>query len=130
MDSALINMDAITLFVADRDRAKAFYVNVLDLQPVFEDESSVAFRLKNIIVNLLIVPEAVYLIAPGRVGAQDAGARFQLTVGVENVDAVAAELGRRGVSLLNGPMDRPWGIRTACFADPDGHIWEIAHPLT
>ena len=24
------------------------------------------------------------------------------------------------------PMHRPWGIRTACFKDPAGHIWEIA----
>jgi uncharacterized glyoxalase superfamily protein PhnB len=23
-------------------------------------------------------------------------------------------------------MDRPWGIRTAAFRDPGGHIWEIA----
>ena len=32
----------------------------------------------------------------------------------------------RGVELLNGPMDRPWGIRTASFRDPGGYIWEIA----
>ena len=37
-----------------------------------------------------------------------------------------AELARRGVTLLNGPMDRPWGVRTASFVDPGGHIWEIA----
>jgi len=30
--------------------------------------------------------------------------------------------GRRGVALLNGPMNRPWGVRTASFADPGGHI--------
>jgi uncharacterized glyoxalase superfamily protein PhnB len=24
-------------------------------------------------------------------------------------------------------MDRPWGIRTASFRDPGGHIWEIAN---
>jgi uncharacterized glyoxalase superfamily protein PhnB len=23
-------------------------------------------------------------------------------------------------------MDREWGMRTAAFADPDGHIWEVA----
>ena len=40
---------------------------------------------------------------------------------------MCAELARRGVELINGPMDRPWGVRTACFADPAGHIWEIAH---
>ncbi|MDQ3782600.1 MAG: VOC family protein, partial [Actinomycetota bacterium] len=28
--------------------------------------------------------------------------------------------------LLNGPVDRPWGVRTASFRDPAGHIWEIA----
>jgi uncharacterized glyoxalase superfamily protein PhnB len=48
---------------------------------------------------------------------------------VANVDNVCEELARRGVTLLNGPLDRPWGIRTASFVDPGGHIWEIAHDL-
>ena len=55
------------------------------------------------------------------------GARMVLTVGVDDVDAVCAELAAKGVELLNGPMDRPWGIRTASFRDPSGHIWELAH---
>ena len=49
-----------------------------------------------------------------------------LTVNVEDVDAVCGVLAERGVALLNGPMDRPWGVRTASFSDPFGHIWEIA----
>jgi len=49
---------------------------------------------------------------------------------VDDADAVCAELDRRGVALLNGPIDRPWGMRTACFADPDDHIWEIAQTLS
>ena len=48
------------------------------------------------------------------------------TINVDDVDAMCAELTGRGVKLLNGPMDRPWGVRTASFADPGGHIWEIA----
>ncbi len=48
------------------------------------------------------------------------------TIEVDDVDAVCARLADRGVELLNGPMDRPWGIRTASFRDPGGHIWEIA----
>ncbi len=52
---------------------------------------------------------------------------MQFTIEVDDVDAMCAELSRRGVELLNGPMDRPWGIRTACFRDPAGYIWEIAH---
>jgi catechol 2,3-dioxygenase-like lactoylglutathione lyase family enzyme len=42
------------------------------------------------------------------------------------VDAACAELAERGVQLLNGPLDRPWGVPTASFRDPGGHIWEIA----
>jgi uncharacterized glyoxalase superfamily protein PhnB len=45
---------------------------------------------------------------------------------VDNVDAVVENLKVRGVELLNGPMDRSWGIRTTSFRDPGGHIWEIA----
>ncbi|WP_435808255.1 VOC family protein [Streptomyces antibioticus] len=45
---------------------------------------------------------------------------------MDDVDAMCKELTSRGVTLLNGPMDRPWGIRTASFKDPGGHIWEIA----
>ncbi len=55
--------------------------------------------------------------------------RFQFTIPVDDVDAACAELATRGVGLLNGPMDRPWGIRTASFTDPDGHIWEFAQAL-
>ena len=67
------------------------------------------------------------LIEPAVVASRDAGARAQFTLGVDDVDAMCAELANRGVELLNDPMVRPWGIRTASFRDPGGHIWEIAH---
>jgi len=56
-----------------------------------------------------------------------AGVRSQFTLTVEDVDACCERLQVQGVELLNGPIDRPWGIRTASFRDPGGHIWEIAH---
>ena len=64
------------------------------------------------------------------VADRHAGSRFQFTVGVDSLDAVCDELSRRGVTLLNGQMDRPWGIRTAGFLDPGGHIWEVAQDLS
>lgn len=51
---------------------------------------------------------------------------MQLTIPVDDVDATCAMLAGCGVALLNGAMDRPWGIRTASFVDPGGHIWESA----
>ena len=78
-------------------------------------------------MNLLRVEAAHELIEPAEVAPPDDGARFQFTITVDDVDAVCEELRRRGVELLNGPMDRPWGIRTAAFRDPAGHIWEVAN---
>jgi lactoylglutathione lyase len=117
---------AITLFVEDLAAAKRFYTDVFRLPVFFEDESSVVFKFGDTLVNLLEASEASALVAPAAVATPDAGARFQFTLDVEDVDATVDELESRGVELLNGPMDRPWGIRTASFRDPGGHIWEVA----
>jgi catechol 2,3-dioxygenase-like lactoylglutathione lyase family enzyme len=118
---------AITLFVEDLKKAKQFYQDVFHLPVLFEDGNSAVFRFGETLVNLLQASEAPDLIAPAPVAASAAGARFQFTLGVEDVDATCERLREQGVELLNGPMDRPWGIRTASFRDPGGHIWEIAH---
>ena len=117
---------AITLFFEDLGAARAFYTEVFRLPVVYEDDDSTVFRLGETLLNLLNVREAPELVEPAAVAAPDAGVRFQFTLEVDDVDAMCAELERRGVTLLNGPMDRPWGIRTASFRDPGGHIWEIA----
>jgi catechol 2,3-dioxygenase-like lactoylglutathione lyase family enzyme len=123
------SIDAITLFTEDLGASRQFYLEVFGLPVIFEDESSAVFKFDNTIINVLSVSAAPGLIEPGAVASRGAGARAVLTVGVDDVDAVCAELDRRGVTLLNGPMNRPWGIRTASFTDPGGHIWEIAHDL-
>jgi catechol 2,3-dioxygenase-like lactoylglutathione lyase family enzyme len=119
-------IDAITLFEEDLEAAKRFYQDAFGLPVIFEDDNSAVFKFGRTLINLLKVSEAPELIAPATVAPPEAGSRFQFTIGVDDVDAMCAELERRGVKLLNGPMDRPWGIRTASFADPGGHIWEIA----
>jgi catechol 2,3-dioxygenase-like lactoylglutathione lyase family enzyme len=119
-------ISAITLFVEDLAATRQFYQEVFGLPVHYEDEASSVFNFGNAVINLLKVEEAPALIAPAPVAPPDAGSRFQFTIGVDDVDAMCAELARRGVTLLNGPMDRPWGIRTASFMDPAGHSWEIA----
>jgi catechol 2,3-dioxygenase-like lactoylglutathione lyase family enzyme len=118
---------AITLFVDDLDEARRFYSEVFGLPVAFEDENSAVFGFGETLVNLLKETEAPGLVDPAIVASPAAGVRFQFTLGVQDVDAMCEKLRRRGVELLNGPMDRPWGIRTASFRDPGGHIWEIAH---
>ncbi|WP_406362795.1 VOC family protein [Streptomyces sp. NBC_01579] len=119
-------ISALTLFVEDLDTTERFYREVFGLPVIFEDDNSAVFGFGDTLINLLRSSEAHELIEPARVAAPDAGSRFQLTLAVDDVDAMCEELAARGVTLLNGPMDRPWGIRTASFRDPGGHIWEIA----
>ena len=127
MNATLESVGAITLFVEDPRRSQSFYEEVFALPVIWEDEDSAVFKFENTLVNLLKMSAARDLIEPGSVASREAGSRFQLTIWVDDADAACAELAKRGVELLNGPMDRPWGIRTASFRDPGGHIWEIAH---
>jgi catechol 2,3-dioxygenase-like lactoylglutathione lyase family enzyme len=126
MSSWATGIGAITLFVEDLAATKQFYQDVFGLPVHYEDDESAVFDFGNTLINLLRTTAAHELIAPAVVGGPDAPARLQLTINVDDVDAICAELTARGVELLNGPMDRPWGIRTAAFRDPAGHIWEIA----
>jgi catechol 2,3-dioxygenase-like lactoylglutathione lyase family enzyme len=126
VSESLKSVGAITMFVEDPQRSKEFYERVFGTSAIFEDDHSVAFEFENMIVNLLVERAAPELIEPRPVAGRDAGERVQLTIWVEDADAVCEQLRAAGVELLNGPQDRVWGMRTAAFADPDGHVWEVA----
>ena len=123
------DIGAITLFVEDTGRASSFYQKVFELQPMFEDATDVGFRLENTLLFLTKSSQADRMIAPAVVGGPGNGPRHVFAVIVDDVDAVCAELTGKGVTLLNGPEDRAWGMRTANFQDPDGYVWEIATEL-
>jgi catechol 2,3-dioxygenase-like lactoylglutathione lyase family enzyme len=118
---------ATTLFFEDLEAARAFYAEVFGLPVVYEDDDSTVFRFGETLVNLLRASEDPALVEPAPVAPATAGVRFQFTLDVDDVDAMCGQLAQRGVTLLNGPIDRPWGVRTASFRDPGGHVWEIAH---
>jgi catechol 2,3-dioxygenase-like lactoylglutathione lyase family enzyme len=126
MNSWVNGIYAITLFVEDLPVAKQFYETVFALPVIFEDADSAVFKFGGTLINLLKITQADELIQPATVASREAGSRFVFTIQVDDVDAMCLDLTKRGVVLLNGPMDRPWGIRTASFQDPAGHVWEIA----
>jgi catechol 2,3-dioxygenase-like lactoylglutathione lyase family enzyme len=117
---------AVTLFVEDLQETKEFYRRVFGLPVDYEDANSAVFKFGDTLINLLKISAGNELIGPAKTASREAGSRFVFTIHVDDVDALCAELASRGVRLLNGPMDRPWGIRTASFVDPGGYIWEIA----
>ena len=127
MEPWVSGISAMTVFTDDLVATKRFYIEVFGVPLLFEDAQSAAFDFGTTVINLLDSSQAADLIGPAPVASQSAGSRVQMTVTVNDVDAVCTLLVARGVRLINGPMDRPWGIRTACFADPAGQVWEVAH---
>ena len=43
----------------------------------------------------------------------------------EEVDAVMRQVEQAGAIITDAAHDRPWGIYSGYFQDPDGHLWEI-----
>ncbi|MGH3279668.1 MAG: VOC family protein [Trebonia sp.] len=43
----------------------------------------------------------------------------------DEVDEVIAQAKAAGAAVIESPYDRPWGIYSGYFQDPDGHLWEI-----
>lgn len=121
--------EVVTLFVGDIVVSRAFYQKALNPEIVYEDEVSCVMRLGAVMVNLLAQEEAPQLVEPLPVGPEGPAARSMMTLRVTDVDSAYSDLMGRGVTFLNGPIDRAWGRRTAAFADPSGHIWEIAQEI-
>lgn len=58
------------------------------------------------------------------------GARHTIGVMVgspDEVDALLATAGRAGATTSAPPHRRPFGVYSGYFADPDGHLWEVAY---
>ena len=104
-----------------------FYGAKLGLDLVFSDDNSALYRMGGTFINLLVASEGLELVTPAKVGNAASGVTAVYTVKHPDVDLTAAQLKAAGVTLLNGPIDRPWGVRTMSFQDPSGHTFEVAN---
>ena len=123
----------ITLGVADLERARTFYQDVLgwrakDGPPgvVFFDIGGAVFGLyphgalaKE--MNLETVDSGADL-APYRGSSLAHNLRSEA-----HVDALFADLQSHGVRILKMPEKTSWGGYSGYFSDPDGHAWEAAY---
>jgi lactoylglutathione lyase len=129
MDAAIKDVGAVILFVADLPRSRVFYHEVLGLGVEFEDDDSVGFKIEGLAFIVLQVDRARVQLQGEPTATPGAGATAFLTTFTGDVDALHTKLVERGVSFFQTPTDQPWGMRTAYFKDPDGHVWEIAQPV-
>jgi lactoylglutathione lyase len=129
-----LQFSRVRILAKDFARSWRFYRDVLGLTPakghghppygefVWNGQAIVA------IFDRKRMAEAVGL-DRGRYPRRSVG-RSALVFEVKDVDALATQLRRRRVRLLQGPTDRPdWQLRTIHLRDPDGYLIEIYSDL-
>jgi catechol 2,3-dioxygenase-like lactoylglutathione lyase family enzyme len=133
------HINVITLAVDDLDRSLAFYRDGLGLSTpgvvasefVGDDDSP-----DGAVVMFDVGDGLTLALYPRSELAKDASVPFggpktgefsigQLVSSRDDVDAVLAEAAAAGATITDAPHDRPWGIYSGYFRDPDGHLWEI-----
>ncbi len=120
-------LSLVTLGVADIRRARDFY-------------ESLGWRGQEVEETVFFQAGSIGLVLWGRdklaadAGVADSGrGGFDGVVLAHNVrdrsevDAVVAAAARAGGTVTRAPSETFYGGYAGCFADPDGHVWEVAH---
>jgi catechol 2,3-dioxygenase-like lactoylglutathione lyase family enzyme len=117
----------ITLGVADLGRARRFYEALGFAASAIGGGEVVFFQAGGMALSLF---PRESLACDANVSAEGAGFRaIALAHNVREkaeVEAVIAEAERAGAQVVKRAEDAPWGGRSGYFADPDGHLWEVA----
>ena len=114
------------LFVHDLAAAKAFYRDVLGLEPEDEADDFGSYRVGTASLQLHPAGEPRPGVVLGRSGD---GVPAQITFDVEDVDAAIDRVRQLGIEVFDGPKDRAWGKREAGIRDPEGNEVYFSQPL-
>ena len=122
----------ITLGVADLERSLAFYREL-----GFRSEGIIGTEFPGGTAAMFELEGGLILALYGRKDLErdanatfDAPGRGEFSIGHlvrsrEEVDAILGLAQAAGATLTEEPYDRPWGIYSGYFRDPDGHLWEV-----
>ena len=111
--------DLVWVPVVDFEQAKAFYMDVLELEMVLEDEDSkwVEFQVSP---GAKIAIHAVKVTNANPIGA--------IVFEVENMDKTELWLAGKGIKLSD-KEEIPGLVKLASFSDPDGNMIQLSQSL-
>ena len=121
-------LNIVTLGVADLPRSRQFYLDAFGWKPAQgSSDEIVFFYQEGIVIGLY----------PMNLLAEDAGVSAErsgfsgITLAInaktrEELEEIHKKAIAAGAKSLIEPRDTFWGGYDSYFADPDGHLWEIA----
>jgi uncharacterized protein len=119
----------VTLGVRNLPRSVRFYRDVLGWKTTYSMGDPIAFfQLRGMVLGLF---GRDALAKDARVGGGGQGFNgFTIAHNVRSrhaVDTIFAHLRKHRVRITKPPRAADWGGYSGYFADPDGHLWEVAH---
>lgn len=117
----------ITLGVADLGRARSFYGG-LGWVPAQIADGVAFYQMQGQVLALFQRDELAK--DQGRPGASLGTGAMTLAQNFSDragVDAAYADALAAGATALKAPAEVFWGGYSGYYADPDGHVWELAH---
>ncbi|MDM8101898.1 MULTISPECIES: VOC family protein [Oceanobacillus] len=118
-DFRIEKLNTIVVPVKDLDRSIAFYKDILHLEQGFTDQSMAFISAgtsehdTTILLHIIDEPEPV-----------EKGMVIEFLV--NDVSSAVSSLRNRNVKIIQDPIERPWGVKEAVIADPDGYrIWIV-----
>lgn len=121
-------LSLITLGVADVAHARAFYER-LGFKASSDSNPHVTFFDAGGVVLALFGRQALADDA-GVANTQPAFSGVSLAHNVRteaDVDRIMTDAAAAGAKITKPPQKTFWGGYSGYFADPDGHLWEVAH---
>ena len=122
------HLHIITLGVKDLEVSKKFYAETLGWKISRPQEGVAFFQAGGVVLALFPRHE---LAADAAVSPEGSGFDgFSLAYNAQSeseVDEIIAELKSKGVKIVKEPQKVFWGGYSSYFADPDDHLWEVAH---
>lgn len=118
----------VTLGVADLARAQAFY-GALGWRPApATTDSIVFFQLNGLVLGLFGLADLAQ--DQGRPATALGTGAMTLALNLldrEAVDSAHSAAIAAGATPIKAPQAADWGGYSGYYADPDGHVWEVAY---
>jgi uncharacterized protein len=117
----------LTLGVGDLERSLAFYREGLGLPTDGVEQDVVFFKLQGAWLSLYAATSLERDVGLGPRAEGFAGITIAHNVRTrEEVDSLLHRAGQAGATIPGPAREMTWGGYVGFFADPDGHVWEVA----
>lgn len=120
-------LSLVTLAVADVARSRTFYEKGLGWKPSFTQDDIAFYQLPGMVFGLW--SRKAFAADMGMTEKQLGPGGIGLAHNVKDakeVDRLLVEAKKAGAKIVKPAHKAVWGGYTGTFADPDGHLWEVA----